>query len=79
MWMYDVLISKFGIRIPFTHFQFTILEWTETAPSQLHPNSWVMIRGFEIICKYLKVPPSPNVLFYLFTLTWPSGSGLTTG
>ena len=28
MWMYNVLISIFGIRIPFTHFQFTILEWT---------------------------------------------------
>ena len=26
MWMYDVLISKFGVRIPFTHFQFTVLE-----------------------------------------------------
>ena len=39
MTMYEVLISKFGIRILFTHFQFTILEWTGTAPSQLQPNS----------------------------------------
>ena len=43
MWMYDVLISKFGVRVPFTHFQFSILECTGDAPSQLHPNSWAMI------------------------------------
>ena len=28
IWMYDVFISKFGVRIPFTNFQLTILEWT---------------------------------------------------
>ena len=38
-----------------------------------------MIRGFEIICEYLGVPPSSNVFFYLFTLTRPSGGGLTMG
>ena len=38
-----------------------------------------MIRGFEIICKYLSVPPSPNALFFLFTLSRPTGGGLTTG
>ena len=37
MWMYNILISKFGIRIPFNHFQYTILERTGAAPSQLHP------------------------------------------
>ena len=26
MWMYNALISKLGVRVPFTHFQFTILE-----------------------------------------------------
>ena len=50
IWIYDVLISKFGIYIPFTHFQFTILERSRVSPSQLHPNSWAIIRGFEIIC-----------------------------
>ena len=56
MWMYDVLISMFDVRVPFTYFQFTILERTGTTPSQLHPNSWAMIRGFEIIYEYLDVP-----------------------
>ena len=68
IWMYDVLISKFGVRIPFTHFQFTILERIGATPSQLHPNSWVMIRGFKIICQYLKVPPSSNAFFYLLEI-----------
>ena len=26
MWMYNVLISKFDVHIPFTNFQFSILE-----------------------------------------------------
>ena len=78
MWMYDVLISKFGVRVLFIHFQFNILEHTGATPSQFHPNSWAIIRGFEIICEYLGVPPSLNVFFYLFTLTRPSGGGLTT-
>ena len=43
MWMYDVLISKFGVCVPFTHFQFNILERNGAAPSQLHPNSLAMI------------------------------------
>ena len=38
-----------------------------------------MIWGFEIICQYLEVPPSPNAFFFLFTLTCPNGGGLTTG
>ena len=33
MWMYNVIIAKFGVRIPFTHFQFTILERIGAAPS----------------------------------------------
>ena len=39
MSMYDILISKFGVCIPFTHFQFAILEQTGIALSQLHLNS----------------------------------------
>ena len=38
-----------------------------------------MAWGFEIICEYLEVSPSPNAFFYLFILTRPSGTGLTTG
>ena len=78
MWIYDVLISMFGVRIPFTHFHFTILKQTVGTPSQLHSNSWAMIRGFEIIYEYLKIPPSTNMFFYHFTLSRPSGGGLTT-
>ena len=79
LWMYDVLIAKLGIRIPFTHFQVSILQWTEAAPTQLHPNSWAMMRGFKVVCEYLEMPPSPDVFFFLFTLTCPIGGGLTTG
>ena len=79
LWMYDVLIAKLGIRLLFTIFQVSIIQWTEAAPTQLHPNSWAMIRGFEVVCEYVEVPPSPDVFFFLFTLTCPTSGGLTTG
>ena len=37
------------------------------------------MRGFEIVCEYLEVPPSPDVFFFLFTLTRPTNGRLTTG
>ena len=38
-----------------------------------------MIRGFEVVCEYLEVLPSLDVFFFLFTLTHPTGAGLTMG
>ena len=38
-----------------------------------------MMRGFEVMCEYLKVPPSPHVFFFLFILTRLTGGGLTMG
>ena len=79
LWMYDVLIAKLGVRLPFTHFQVSMLQWTKAAPTQLHPNSWPIMRGFKIVCKYLKVPPLLDVFFFLFILTRPTACGLTMG
>ena len=68
MWMYDVLISKFGVcplhSFPIQHFG---VYWCCIIPTSFY--SWAMIRGFMIICEYLGVPASLNVFFYLFTLT----------
>lgn len=36
-----------------------------------------MTWGFEIICKHLGVSPSPNVTFFLFTVTRHTSGGLT--
>ena len=35
--------------------------------------------GLRNYSEYLRVWPFPNIFFYLFTLTHPSGEGLTTG
>ena len=77
--MYDVLIAKLGVCLLLTIFQVSTIQRTEVAPTQLQPNSWAMIRGFEVVCEYLEVPPSLDVFFFLFTLTHPTGGGLTTG
>ena len=33
LWMYDVFITKLGVRISFTTFQVSIIQWTESAPT----------------------------------------------
>ena len=59
-------------------FQITILQQTEAAPTQLHPNSWAMMQGFEIMWEYLEVRLLPDVFIFLFTLTHLASGGLTT-
>lgn len=36
------------------------------APSQLHPNSWAMVRAFEILCLFFNIRPNVLVFFYFF-------------
>ena len=38
------------------------------ASSQLHPNSWVMVRAFEILCPFFNVQPSVLVFLFFFQI-----------
>ncbi|MED6131219.1 hypothetical protein PIB30_007908 [Stylosanthes scabra] len=44
----------------------------EITPSQLHPNSWVIVCCFELVSNYLHLPVSECAFFFLFKLTVPN-------
>jgi hypothetical protein len=54
------------VKIPFTSFEMDVLKFLNVAPSQIRPNSWAFIRGFEILCKALSLEPSVGVFFHFY-------------
>ncbi|RHN51914.1 hypothetical protein MtrunA17_Chr6g0474441 [Medicago truncatula] len=64
--MYDAVLEEFGVKIPFTLFEMDVLRLLNVAPTQIHPNSWAFIRGFEILCDALDMIPSAGVFFHFY-------------
>ncbi|KEH25779.1 hypothetical protein MTR_6g034305 [Medicago truncatula] len=64
--MYGAVLEEFGVRIPFTLFEMDVLNLLNVAPTQIHPNSWAFIRGFEILCDSLDMVPTAGVFFHFY-------------
>ncbi|MED6181870.1 hypothetical protein PIB30_023393 [Stylosanthes scabra] len=71
IFVYEATFTKVGIQLPFTDFEVAVLKKYEIAPSQIHPNSWGFIKGFEVICREFGFPTSMKVFHHLFKLTKP--------
>ena len=80
--LYQMVFKRVGLRLPFTSFERELLTQINTAPAQLHPNSWAFVRGFQILCGYLGVPSSVDVFLHFFEVKkqgkslWMSFSGV---
>ncbi|RDY13164.1 hypothetical protein CR513_01955, partial [Mucuna pruriens] len=66
-YLYDTLHSKLGIKLPFTHFERSVLWALNVAPTQLHPNSWAFVKAFELLCEDLGKALTLGVFFWFFT------------
>jgi hypothetical protein len=64
--VYTAVLEEFGVKIPFTPFEMDVLKFLNVAPTQIRPNSWAFIRGFEILCKSLGLEPSVAVFFQFY-------------
>jgi len=64
--MYQTFFKRVGVRLPFTPFEREFLTEINTAPTQLHPNSWAFVWAFQILCGYLGIPPSVDVFLHFF-------------
>jgi len=42
-----------------------VLRLLNIARTQLHPNSWVFMQAFRIVCKFLLLTPTPEVFLGL--------------
>ena len=65
---YKVVIEKFGVKLPFTPFQWLALLSLKLVFSQINMNAWLMLVTFKYLCKHLgDLYPSPFSFFYFFT------------
>ncbi|KAJ1379330.1 hypothetical protein SESBI_47004 [Sesbania bispinosa] len=49
---------------------------TVESPTQLHPNSWAFIRGFEILCRSYNYVPTTLKFFYFFQVRFTRPLGI---
>ncbi|RHN55697.1 hypothetical protein MtrunA17_Chr5g0420781 [Medicago truncatula] len=61
--MYMAVLEVFGVKIPFTYFEMDVPKFINVAPSQIRPNSWAFIRGYEILCMSFDLEPSIGPFF----------------
>lgn len=73
--MYEGVFKYISFRLSFSDFQWEVFRWTKLFPPQIHPNSYVFMRAFELVCQHLKVAPSKNVFSTLFTVQRGSEKG----
>jgi len=66
--IYEVVFKDMGFQLPFSNFEREVLRWTKLSPSQIHTSSYAFMRGFELVCQHLEIPPSKNVFFTIFTV-----------
>jgi hypothetical protein len=64
--VYTAVLEEFGVKMPFTPFEMDVLKFLNVTPTQIRPNSWAFIRGFEILCKSLGLEPSVAVFFHFY-------------
>jgi len=49
-------------------FQCALLEHLNVVPSELHPNSWAMVRAFKILCPFFNIWPNVSVFLNFFQM-----------
>jgi len=48
--LYDKVVKDSRLQLPLDKFSIGVLRALNVAPTQLHPNSWAYIRGFQMLC-----------------------------
>ncbi|MED6145545.1 hypothetical protein PIB30_026273 [Stylosanthes scabra] len=77
-YMYTTVFLDIGVRFPFTKFECGVLNQLKCAPTQIHPNAWAFIRGFEILMEYLGTTPLLEVFFSFFQAKGVRKGGVVT-
>ncbi|MED6220289.1 hypothetical protein PIB30_043484 [Stylosanthes scabra] len=76
--MYTTVFIDLGVRFPFFEFENGVLSQLKCAPTQIHPNAWAFMRGFEILMEYLGQEPLLEVFFSFFQAKGVRKEGLVT-
>lgn len=68
-YMCAAVLEEFGVQLPLNAFEADVLKFMNMVPSQIRPNNWAFIRGFEILCRALGLEPFLGPFFYFYR-TW---------
>lgn len=68
--MYRIVYDRMSIVPPFSPFQRRVLKFLQVAPSQLNPNAWAFLQGFEDVMKVFKRPYNINLFFTLLEMSY---------
>ena len=69
--IFSTVFRRLGLRLPFTPFVCALLTEVNAAPAQLHPNNWVFVRAFAILCHCLGHTSSVDVFLFFFEVKSP--------
>jgi len=69
------LITYMHIWFPLYRFIMEVLQILNVAPTQLHPNSWVVIQAFHLLFLALSLRLSLRSFYIFITLGWEIGWG----
>ncbi|KAJ1441908.1 hypothetical protein SESBI_01114 [Sesbania bispinosa] len=72
-YMYDTIFCKLNLLLPFSNFEKELLRALNIPPSQLHPNSWAFVRGYQIVCHFYNMTLSMDKFFSFFQVKLPTG------
>nr|KYP35311.1 hypothetical protein KK1_043660 [Cajanus cajan] len=85
-YMYQCFFRDLGVCLPFTQFECDFLNFVNSAPCQLHPNSWGFLRAFQVLCSTLGIEVSLPIFLHFYQLKlgvplygWASLSGSKAG
>lgn len=67
-YVYSCLFEDLKVKMPFTPFKCMALRALNATPTQLHPNNWGFIRGFEFLCQALKMNSKVSIFFSFFRI-----------
>jgi len=64
IFMYSKVIRDSCICLPLDEFNTVVLSALNVAPTQLHPNSWAYLRGFQMLCMRLGLNTTPPLFLH---------------
>jgi len=74
-YVYDYMVRDFAIQFPLSPFECHILNEMQRTPSQLHPNTWALLKAFQILCKYLSIHPTINKFMFFYQMKYGKSIG----
>ena len=58
--MYTCFFSDLHVSLPFDKFTMGVLRALNVVPTQIHPNTWLSLQAFRLLCDVMRLRPTPS-------------------